>query len=188
MSAEAIIARYGLAALFLGAGLEGETVVVTGGLLAHRGLLPLAGAMVAAVLGSFTADQLLFLVGRRWRNHPRVRRIMQRPAFAKALAAFERRPTGFILGFRFLYGLRTISPIAIGTTSVAQRQYLALNAVAALVWGIGFTTAGYLFGDGLEALFHRYRPSGTTVVLAGLALTALVMIVARVRRWRRKNA
>ncbi|GGB38885.1 DedA family protein [Sphingomonas metalli] len=185
MTIEAIIARYGLIALFFGAGLEGETAVVTGGILSHRGLLPLAGAAAVAVAGSFVADQLFFLIGRRFRHHPRVRRIMARPAFARALAAFERRPTGFILGFRFLYGLRTISPIAIGTTSVAHRQFLALNALAAIVWGVTFTGLGYVFGDGLEALFHRYRPSGTTLVLAGLGAVLLLLGWGQIRRWRR---
>ena len=88
MTIAAILARYGLIAIFVGAGVEGETVVVTGGVMAHQGLVPLAGAMAAAVLGSFAADQLLFLTGRRFRDHPRVVGWMRRPAFARALAAF----------------------------------------------------------------------------------------------------
>lgn len=187
VSLEALVEQWGLVALFVGTGLEGETAAVTGGLLAHRGLLPLAAAMAVAVTGSFLADQGFFLIGRRFRHHPRVRRIMARPAFARALAAFERRPTGFILGFRFLYGLRTISPVAIGTTNVAHRRYMALNAVSALVWGVGFTAIGYGFGDGLEAMLHRYRPSGTTLVLAGTGVGLAIYAIYRVRRWRARR-
>jgi membrane protein DedA with SNARE-associated domain len=187
MSVEAVIARYGLAALFVGAGLEGETVVVTGGLLAHRGLWSLPAAMAAAVLGSFVADQIFFLIGRRYRQHPRVRRVMARRTFARALATFERYPTGFILGFRFLYGVRTISPIAIGTTNVSQRRFMGLNAIAALVWGTGFSAIGYWFGNGFDALVQRYRPSGTTVALAAAGAVALVVAVGAARRWRRRS-
>lgn len=188
MSVEAIIARYGLAAVFVGAGLEGETVVVASGILAHRGTWPLAGAMAAAVLGSFTADQLFFLIGRRWRNHPRVRRIMARRAFAKALAAFERRPTLFILGFRFLYGVRTISPIAIGTTNVSQRRFMVLNVIAALIWGVGFSALGYWFGQGLDALVARWRPTGGVLLLAGAAAFAAVAVFLAMRHWRGRSA
>ncbi|MDP1028011.1 DedA family protein [Sphingomonas sp. KR1UV-12] len=185
MTVESILSQYGLIALFFGAGLEGETVVVTGGVLAHRGIVPLPAAMAVAVAGSFVADQLFFLLGRRYRQHPRVQRIMARPAFARALATFERHPTVFILGFRFLYGVRTISPIAIGTTSVAQRRFMALNAVAATVWGVGFTSVGYWFGSGFDALVDRYRPSGTTLILTAAALAAAVLAVGQLRRWRR---
>ncbi len=188
MTIEAILAQYGLIALFLGAGLEGETVVVTGGLLAHRGVVPLPAAMAVAVAGSFVADQLFFLLGRRYRQHPRVRRIMARRAFARALATFERHPTGFILGFRFLYGVRTISPVAIGTTAVSQRRFMALNAVAATVWGIGFTGIGYWFGNGFDALLARYRPGTGTLALGALAVAAAVIAFGQVRRWRRRTA
>lgn len=178
------MARYGLAAIFLGAGLEGETVVIAGGLLAHQGTVPLAGAIAAAATGSFAADQLFFLAGRRWRDHALVRRVTARPAFARALAAFERHPAGFIVAFRFLYGLRTISPIAIGTTQVPARRFVLLNAAAAVIWGALFTTLGYLFGHGIEGLFGRLRPGGHTLLLVAggvLAAAAVVQIV----RWRR---
>ena len=185
MTIAAILARYGLIAIFIGAGVEGETVVVTGGVMAHQGLVPLAGAMAVAVLGSFTADQLLFLTGRRFRDHPRVVRWMRKPAFARALTAFERHPAGFILAFRFIYGFRTISPVAIGTTGVSARMFVTLNAVAALVWGTLFTTLGYVFGQGITALLDRYSPSVTTVGIAAATVAALIL---GVQWWRKRRA
>ena len=116
LTIEALIARYGLAAIFIGAGIEGETSVLAGGLFAHEGMLSLPGAMIAAASGSFLADQAFFAAGRRFRDHRWVQRAQHKPAFAKALETLERHPIGFIFAFRFLYGLRTVSPIAIGTT------------------------------------------------------------------------
>ncbi|MEG3088761.1 DedA family protein [Sphingomonas sp. PB4P5] len=144
MSIELLIARYGLAAVFLGAGIEGETMVITGGVLAHNGLLPVAGVAIAAAAGSFVADQAFFAFGRYFREHPRVKRAEARPAFAKALAAFERHPTVFVFGFRFLYGLRTVAPMAIGTTAIRTRNFAALNLLAAAVWACLFTGIGYV--------------------------------------------
>jgi membrane protein DedA with SNARE-associated domain len=189
MSIEMLIARYGLAAIFLGAGIEGETAVVTGGLLAHQHLLPLWGSAVAAVTGSFAADQIFFLAGRRYRDTKRVRRIAAKPAFAKALDTLERHPTIFILGFRFLYGLRTISPIAIGTSHVPARTFMLLNAISATVWGILFTGMGYLFGDTLLDAVHSIMPKHKLAGVAILALVlAIVMAVVRYWRGRRSNA
>lgn len=185
MSIEAVVARYGLAALLLGAGLEGETAVITGGLLAHEGLLSLPGAAACAVAGSFAADQLFFAAGRRFRDRPVVRRVMGRPAFARALAAFERRPVGFILLFRFLYGLRTVSPVAIGTTRVPLRTFLPLNLAAAAVWGITFTGVGYLFGNGLAEMLGRLKPTRAELGWAGAMLLLAAGVAAlAVAAWR----
>ena len=173
MTVEALLARYGLAAVFVGAGVEGETATVAGGLLAHEGYWPLWAAMVAAAGGSFVADQLFFLAGRRFQDHPRVRRLRDRPGFARALAAFERRPVGFIFIFRFLYGLRTVSPIAIGTTHISARTFLIVNAAAAAIWAALFTGIGYLFGREFERLVGAIRPH-----LAWFFVAAVVLAVA----------
>ncbi|MEH3105852.1 MAG: hypothetical protein PGN09_00790 [Sphingomonas fennica] len=93
MAIEALLARYGLVAILIGAGLEGETAVVTGGLLAHRGLFPVWAAAAAAFAGSLAVDQALFFVGRRYRDAPRIARLRGRPAFARALGLIERHPT-----------------------------------------------------------------------------------------------
>ncbi|MES3098299.1 DedA family protein [Sphingomonas faeni] len=189
MSIETLIAQYGLAAIFVGAGLEGETSVVTGGLLAHEGLLSLSGTALAAVVGSFAADQLFFFVGRRYRDTARVRRIAAKPAFAKALDTLDRHPTVFILSFRFLYGLRTISPIAIGTSHVPARTFVVLNAISAALWGVLFTGIGYLFGhsliEAIDAVMPKHKLLG---IVAIIALVALVMTTIRYWRRRRSNA
>jgi membrane protein DedA with SNARE-associated domain len=186
LTIEALLARYGLAAIFVGAGIEGETVVVTGGLLAHQGLVPLWAAMVAAAAGSFVADQLFFLAGRRFREHRWVKRFRDRPAFARALETFERHPAGFIIGFRFLYGLRTISPIAIGTTEVPTRRFMTLNAAAAIGWGVIFTTLGYVFGDGLTELLGRLKPDRHTLLVGAAVVIAAFLLVRLFLWWRRR--
>lgn len=172
MAIETLLARYGLAAVFLGAGIEGETIVVTGGLLAHNGLLPFFGVAIAAAAGSFIADQLFFALGRRFRDHSRIKRIEAKPAFARALTLFEHHPTAFVFGFRFLYGLRTVSPIAIGTSAIRTHRFAAINAAAAAVWAVLFTGIGYVFADGIERFFGKIKSVEHVVigVLVGAAI------------------
>lgn len=185
MSLDALLQHYGLAALFVGAAVEGETVVVAGGLLAHKGYVPLGGAMAAASAGSFVADQLFFLAGRRFRDHRWVKSVREKPAFARALGWLERYPIGFIFAFRFIYGLRTVSPVAIGTSRVEARTFLIVNIVAAIVWGVTFTTIGYLFGRQFERLLHRFTPP-LPLVLGGAGMLAGLLLAIHVGRlaWR----
>lgn len=183
MSIESLLQHYGLATLFLGAGIEGEAVVVAGGALAHRGFFPLAGAMAAAAAGSFVADQLWFFAGRRCRSHRWVRAAHERPAFARALAFFRRYPVAFIFAFRFLYGLRTVSPIAIGTTDVSARLYVIVNLVSAIVWGILFAAIGYHVGHAFETFIGRLVPD-TPVLIAILAVLLAAAGGYALWRWR----
>ncbi|WCT74968.1 DedA family protein [Sphingomonas naphthae] len=186
MAVEQFLSHYGLAAVALGAAFEGETAVIAGGLLAHRGLWPLGGAMLAAFLGSFAADQMFFAVGRTCRGMAWVQRLQRRAAFAKALDVFHRHPTGFILAFRFLYGLRIVSPVAIGTTRIPARRFLALNLIAAAIWAPLFTILGYSFGKGLERWFGGRHVPLWAVGVGVLALVgggfAIHLLIQRRRR------
>ena len=185
MSIEALVARWGVAAVFAGAALEGEAAVTAGGLLAHQGLISLPGAMVAAALGSFAADQFWFAFGRRFRGHRWVVAIRGRPAFQRAVALVERRPVGFIFTFRFLWGLRTVSPIAIGTTNVSQRLYAGVNLASAAVWGVLFSTIGFLFGEAFEEVMGRLRHDARLWWLVGGLLAAGVAF--GIWRWHRSR-
>lgn len=59
------LSHYGYLALLIGTFLEGETILVLGGLAAHQGYLDLAGVILAAFAGSLMGDQFFFLLGRR---------------------------------------------------------------------------------------------------------------------------
>jgi len=74
--------------------------------------------LLSATAGSGILDHLLFVAGRRFRSHRLVTRASEQPAFAKALRFIERYPISYILVFRFIFGLRVASPIAIGVSSV----------------------------------------------------------------------
>jgi len=182
MTIELLLARYGVLGIFLGAAIEGETVVVAGGLLAHRGLVPLWAAAGAAAAGSFLADQFFYSLGRNFSDHPRLEAMKRKPAFAKAITALQRRPTGFIFAFRFLYGLRTVSPVVIGIAGVPRARFIMLNAAAALLWGVLFTLLGYAFGNAIEQMFGRLRPSMHLLVAAACA-GAAAFAVFHLGRW-----
>ncbi len=153
-------------AIALGAGFEGETAAIAGGVMAHRGIFPIWAAWGACAFGAFFADELFFQVGRRFRDRPFVVKARQKPAFAKAVGFIERYPTAYILIFRFLYGLRTVSPIAIGLTSIPLRRFAALNAIACIVWSAIFTTVGYMFGPAVDRMLAAMAPYKTELLIA----------------------
>lgn len=187
--AETFIATYGPLVVLLGSAVEGETTAIMGGFLAHQGVIDGRLVFLAAFAGALVADQTLFLVGRRFADHPLVMRLRKRPLFAKALARVEANPTGFILIFRFLYGLRIVSPVALGVSTVSARRFAILNAIAAFVWAALMTGIGFTFGRSIEATLGRLltvEHKLIAMVAVGIAAWAVLTLIHR--RFLRRQA
>lgn len=181
-----LLLQLGAFAILLGAGFEGETAAVAGGILAHNGLIAPWQAVLATAAGAFIADEIFFLLGRRFRDRPFVQRARQRPTFARAVAFIERYPDGYILAFRFLYGLRVVSPIALGLTNVRYRRFAILNAIAALLWASVYTAIGYAFGPAFEAFLAMLAPWKTPILIA-LPIPGTCFILWQLWKWRQRR-
>lgn len=188
---EGIVGLYGPAVVLLGTFFEGETVVVVAGFLAHQGALDPFVVAFFAFLGSFAGDQLWFFLGRRHASHPLVVRVTRRPLFQKAAAAIRAHPRKFILSFRFIYGIRSISPVAVGLTDVPARTFLVLNAVSAAVWAVCFTGIGYFFGKAAETFLGKMTSIEHKILVAAAcaaAVFAIYQIVRVIRNRSRRKA
>lgn len=185
---ETFIATYGPLVVFFGTMLEGETVAVMAGFLAHQGVVDGRLVLAAAFLGAFGGDQILFLIGRRFADHPFVMRQRTRPLFANALARVEARPTAFILAFRFIYGLRTVSPLALGVSSVSARRFLIFNAIAAFLWAAVMVALGFAFGRVIEAGFGRFQAiEHKLIIMLAVGIAAFVVLTLIHRRFMAKQ-
>lgn len=176
-----LVRVYGGLAVFLGAALEGEAAVTTGGYLAHRGMIDPVAAGACAFAGSLTADQIVFFFARYHRSGLFVTRVRQRPAFAKAIRFIEGRPRVFCLAFRFIYGMRTAGPIAIGISQVPTRQFVILNIISAAIWATIFTFIGFRFGNAFEALIIGIISNPLAISGAMLFVAAVIAYFARRR-------
>ncbi|SIR16261.1 membrane protein DedA, SNARE-associated domain [Rhizobium sp. RU20A] len=179
---ESLIAHYGLLAVFVGSAIEGETVAFLGGVFAHRQLMPFWSVAAAAATGSFCADQIFFFLGRRTSRWPRIRKRLSGQRAASVKDLLERHPTAFILSFRFLYGLRTISPIVIGLSGVPARTFLLLNALAASVWGIVIPAVGFFFSGLIEEMLGRLHLHAHLLLAIGIAILLGAGVTVLVRR------
>ena len=181
---EQTIAHYGgyfYLLTFAWTALEGETFVLLAGYAASHGLLNLPILMVCAWLGSFAGDQFYFLLGRRFGTRVLQRFPRWQPGVDRALRLLERYNTGFILSFRFIYGVRNFSSFAMGMSPLRWTRFLMLNFIAAGVWAAAFAGGGYVFGEALSAVL------GDAAEILGLvALVIFIVIVTYlVRRQKR---
>jgi len=173
-----LIAQFGYAAILIGTFLEGETILILAGFAAHQELLRLDLTILCAFLGSASGDQLWFVLS-RWQGR---RYLETRPQLAARIAPatrwLERYPTLFILGFRFVYGVRNVAPVAIGLSNIPARRFVLLNLCAAALWAVLFGMAGYMFGEAVESLLGQIKALEMKI-LAGVAVALIAWLLLR---------
>jgi membrane protein DedA with SNARE-associated domain len=185
---ESLIVHYGYIAILIGTLLEGETILVLGGFAAHRGLLWLPGVMAAALVGSMFSDQLFFFLGRRrgWTwlaNKPR-----WQPRAERVRRLLDRHSTALILTFRFLYGLRNITPFVLGMSSVSTPRFLALNAIGAALWSVAISLLGWSVGEAAERMIGHIKRYERSIGAAILAVGAVLWLLHHLAVRRRARA
>lgn len=174
MDLQGFIENYGYAAILVGTFLEGETILILAGLAAHLGYLNLPLVILAAFAGSLSGDQLYFYLGRKHNSYILKRKPAWEPRIAKFNRLLERYHTLLILSFRFFYGLRTVSPFAMGMSSVSTARFAVLNAIGALVWAVSFGTGGYFFGQALEIIIGDLKKY-EFILLGTIALAGTIV-------------
>jgi membrane protein DedA with SNARE-associated domain len=183
---EPLIANYGLLAVFIGGILEGETVFVLAAIAAQHGLLSLPLVFAVGAAGAFVGDQAWFMLARRRARFSLLERLMARPRMQKALALVERRPTVFILSFRFVYGMRTLGAVACGLSRIPAARFFVLNLAAALLWTAVILSLGYLFGHAMEAVFGEVKRIEWKLLAGAIVVVLLFFAIRRVeRKWLR---
>ncbi|AMS42813.1 DedA family protein [Aminobacter sp. NyZ550] len=145
-----LVERFGLLAVFIGCMAEGESFAILGGFFAHQRFFEPWSAFAVAATGAFLGDTLFFILGRRFSNHKWVRLLRRRPGFSHAFRLVQAHPNLFVLGNRYVYGMRLAGGIAAGLSRIPVSLFLALNGLSALVWAGIFVSLGYVFGLGAE--------------------------------------
>lgn len=154
---EELIKQYGNVILFIGTFAEGETILVLAGFLAHQGYLQLPWVIFTAFLGTLTGDQLFYYLG-YLKGLPLLKKFPRWQAkIGRVLALFTRYQTPIILGFRFLFGLRSVTPFVIGLSKIKPLRFLLLNAFGAAIWAFTVGLLGYSTGQILEWYVDKIR-------------------------------
>jgi membrane-associated protein len=160
---------FGEASFFFGFVIPGETAVVLGGVLAAFHHVSLVWIMLLVVVCAIAGDSVGYEVGRYFgplllrRLPPRVRR-----GADQSRAFLQRRGGPAVLIGRFTALFRAVIPGVAGMSDMKYRTFLFWNAIGGIVWGIGFTLAGYFAGNAYERV----------ISVAGIASTVVIAVVA----------
>ncbi len=156
-----LITQYGYGALFIGCLAEGETVTLLGGMAAHQGLLHYGWVVLVAMAGGFIGDTTLFFIGRHYGQSLLDRFTRFQPQIERARRLIRRYPVLFVIGVRFMYGLRIVGPLIIGASRLNPVRFMVFNLCGAALWALIFVSLGYAGGKAiapwLQTLDHHLK-------------------------------
>lgn len=183
-----LIKNYGYLAILIGTFLEGETILILGGFAAHMGFLELPWVIASAIAGSFGGDQLYFYIGRHYGPKIIAKRLSWQEGAQKVYKHLHRHKNLLILSFRFFYGLRNVTPFAVGAAHISRARFFLLNLTGAVIWAISFAYAGYLFGEAFRLFLNDFKRYELYVLFALVFAGLLIWLITLMRHRRRALA
>ena len=172
----AIFAESGL---FFGFFLPGDSLLLTAGLLASRGLFNIWTLVPALFVAAFLGDQVGYWFGAK--TGPRIFNrdnslLFKRKNLLAAKAFYEKHGGKTIVIARFMPFIRTFAPIVAGAAEMRYARFVSFNLVGAFLWAACVTLAGYFVGEtlgnvpGIDVYF-------TLVVLLIIFISALPAMI-----------
>ncbi|MCX6062165.1 MAG: DedA family protein [Campylobacterales bacterium] len=141
--------EYGYIVLFAWSILEGELGLVMAGIMSHTGNMLLPVALIIGALGGFVGDQIYFYIGRFNKKYIHNKLRSQRRKFAIAHLLLKKYGWPLIFVQRYMYGMRTVIPMAIGLTKYSSRDFAIINFVSAVFWATMTIIPAFYFGEEL---------------------------------------
>jgi len=166
---EEFIKEWGYLALFLYSFGGGFVGLVVAGVLSFAGDLNIYICMAVAASSNCLGDQFLFTLARNNKTYARemMQKYGRKVAYAHILMRKYGSPVVFIQ--KYIYGIKTIIPLAMGLTKYDGRKFLFYNIIASGVWALVIGYVSYMIGDIVLSAADEYK-------YIGLGILAFIVI------------
>ena len=151
--------------------LPGDSLLFVVGALCGAGLMNLPLAMALLVVAAILGDQTNYTIGRyfgpkvfQWEQS----RFFNKAAFEQAHAFYEKYGGITVILARFMPFVRTFAPFVAGVAEMRRASFTFYNVIGALIWVVGLTTVGYLFGNLPFVKEHLDKIIWAAILIPGL--------------------
>lgn len=137
---------------------------------ALEGRLELAPMLLAAAAGGAVGDSVGFWIGRGWgdvvlHGEGRWSRLLGEKR-RRIDELFERHPLYSVTGARLVSFVRTVMPLAAGTSGLAYRRYLPYELAGLVGWVALYAAIGLVAGESWQVATRIVGVGGTLVFIA----------------------
>ncbi|MEA1955013.1 MAG: DedA family protein [Campylobacterota bacterium] len=140
---------YGYIGLFLYSLGGGFVALVGAGVLSFMGKMDLSLSIMIAFFANALGDMMLIYMARYQKSMMMEGLKKHRRKLALSHVLMKKYGSWIILFQKFVYGIKTLIPIAIGLTKYDIKKFAVLNVLSAGVWALVFGFGSYYFGEAL---------------------------------------
>ncbi len=178
-----VFAETGLLAGFF---LPGDSLLVTAGFLASRGIVseePLLNIFtlnIALILAAIVGDQVGFWLGTK--TGPRIfdkpdNRFFKKKYVIEAHAFYEKHGGKAIIIARFIPIMRTFVPFIAGVAQMSYRKFVGFNIIGGVLWVLSMTLIGFFLGN------SPWGEKIHVIILVVIGVSMLPLLIALFRRF-----
>lgn len=161
------LSTYGYVVVFLYSLGGGFVALLGAGVLSYMGKMDLGLSMAVAFTANFIGDALLFYMSRYHKSEMMEYFKKHRRKLAFSHLLIKRHGAWIIVIKKFIYGLKTLVPLAVGLTKYDFWKFSGYNALGALIWTLVVGGGSYLGG---AALIEGYELVADKPYLAPIML------------------
>ena len=175
-----------------GVPVPGETALIAASVYAGAGRLNIVAVGVTGFAAAVLGDNTGYAIG-RFGGRTLVLRfgryvMLTEERLSRAESFFTRHGGKIVTVARFIEVLRQANGIIAGITRMPWLRFLAFNALGAALWVGTWTTAGYLAGNHIQAIYTQANRYALYLLAAAAAAIVAQVIRHRRRRARREAA
>lgn len=168
------LATYGYIILFLYSLGGGMVAIIAAGILSYSGKMDLTLSIFIAFIANAIGDSLLFYMSRynKTQMMPYLKKHRRKLALSHVL--MKKYGDKIIFFQKFVYGIKTLIPIAIGLTKYSFTKFNILNFISAAIWSLLLGLGSYYAGGFLTRIaeYFSLHPWLAPVVI-GILLASL---------------
>lgn len=168
------LSTYGYIILFLYSLGGGMVAIIAAGILSYAGKMDISTSIFIAFIANGIGDSLLFYMSRYNKSQmmPYLKKHRRKLALSHIL--MKKYGDKIIFFQKFVYGIKTLIPIAIGLTRYSFVKFNILNFISAALWSLILGLSSYFAG---EALSHFASYFSLYPWLAPLIIALLLSVI-----------
>ena len=179
---------YAYLAQFVGMMLEGEISLVAAAIAVYQGVLSMPGVIIVALIGTQLTDWSHFWIGK----YAEKKILTRKPNLARKVHRvsqyIDKHPYFFLIVYRFIYGFRTVLPVAIGLSKISVAKFAVFSLLSTLLWACTYAALGYYFGEAIQPHIAWIKHHELQLLLGGvLLIVSAYLLHETVKRNKRKK-
>jgi membrane protein DedA with SNARE-associated domain len=164
------LSTYGYIIVFLYSFGGGFLALLAASVLSYAGEMNLYLTLIVAFVANMLGDGVLFWMARNQMGD--LSQHMKKYSRQLALTRLLMKKYGSLVIFiqKYIYGVKTLIPIAMGLTKYDFKTFLFFNIFASLLWTLIVGIGGYLSGEFFINLFQKAKeyPYLAPIILLGI--------------------